>query len=66
MIVTDVNDNPPIIEVPEGCTTISEFHDIKESIATIKVTDADDSKTPNGQATLKIVSGNEEGEILNF
>lgn len=66
VIVIDVNDNAPIIEIPRDCTTISEFHDIRENVAVIKVKDADNPLTPNGRVTIKILSGNEMGEILDF
>ena len=63
VIIIDVNDNTPKIEVPKGCTSISEFHDIRENIALIKVKDADNPMTPNGRVTIKILRGNEFGEI---
>lgn len=61
-MVIDVNDNVPRIEIPENCATVSEFHDIKDNIAIIKVRDDDDSKSPNGRTALKILSGNEKGK----
>ncbi|XP_033230917.1 cadherin-23 isoform X2 [Belonocnema kinseyi] len=64
VIVIDVNDNMPKIEVPKGCTSISEFHDIRENIALIKVRDADNPMTPNGRVTIKIARGNELGLFM--
>lgn len=62
--VTDVNDNPPKMDVPPTCVTISEFHDIKDLIFAVKVKDADDPKTPNGRAKIRILFGNELGLFM--
>ncbi|XP_058798620.1 cadherin-23 isoform X2 [Phymastichus coffea] len=59
--VVDVNDNVPKIDIPEGCATISEFHDVRESIVFIKTEDADNQMTPNGRTMIRIFSGNELG-----
>lgn len=64
VIVIDVNDNAPKLEIPKDCTTISEFHDIRENVAVIKVKDADNPLTPNGRVSIKILSGNEMGFFL--
>lgn len=59
VIVEDVNDNPPIIDVPGECVVISEFHDAKDVVVVVKARDADDPGTPNGRVTFRIASGNE-------
>lgn len=40
--MADVNDNAPKMEVPSSCVTISEFHNVKDSIFVVKVKDVDD------------------------
>lgn len=62
--MTDVNDNPPKMDVPPTCVTISEFHDIKDLIFAVKVKDADDPKTPNGRVKIRILFGNELGLFM--
>nr|XP_012151361.1 PREDICTED: cadherin-23 [Megachile rotundata] len=62
--VVDVNDNPPKMDIPPTCITISEFHDIKDLIFAIKVKDADDPTTPNGRVRIRILSGNELGLFI--
>ncbi|KAJ8674820.1 hypothetical protein QAD02_010606 [Eretmocerus hayati] len=59
--IIDVNDNVPKVDIPDGCATVSEFHDIRESILTIKSQDADNPATPNGRTIIRILSGNELG-----
>ncbi|KAL2733633.1 cadherin-23 [Vespula maculifrons] len=62
--VIDVNDNSPKIEVPQECVSISEFHDIRDSIVVAKAQDADDPTTPNGRVVIRILSGNEMGLFM--
>ncbi|KAG5318093.1 CAD86 protein, partial [Pseudoatta argentina] len=62
--VIDVNDNVPKMDIPQGCISISEFHDIRDLIYVIKVKDADDPTTPNGRVVIRITSGNELGLFL--
>lgn len=62
----DVNDNPPKLDIPSTCVTISEFHDVKDLIFTIKVKDLDDPSTPNGRVKIRILSGNELGPYGKF
>ncbi|CAG5108412.1 Similar to Cdh23: Cadherin-23 (Mus musculus) [Cotesia congregata] len=64
VIVEDVNDNSPKMEVPDECITISEFHDIRDAIAVIKATDADNPASLNGQIMFRILTGNELGLFL--
>ncbi|OXU32081.1 hypothetical protein TSAR_007838 [Trichomalopsis sarcophagae] len=59
--VIDVNDNVPKVEIPEGCATISEFHDVRESIVFVKTKDADNPLMPNGRTNIRIISGNDLG-----
>lgn len=53
-----MNDSPPKLQVPNGCVQITEYHDIRESIVTIKGTDADDHNSPNGQLEFMIANEN--------
>ncbi|KAG6445751.1 hypothetical protein O3G_MSEX004072 [Manduca sexta] len=55
--VEDVNDNPPILHLPSDCTTITEFHNHREPIASVSATDADDNATPNGRVQFHLVAG---------
>lgn len=64
IIVEDVNDNSPRMELPQKCVTISEFHDTRDTIATIKATDADNPSSPNGQVMFRILTGNEMGLFI--
>lgn len=41
--------------VPQGCTQVTEFHNIHEPLMEIKATDADDLETGNGQIEFEIV-----------
>ncbi|XP_063975231.1 cadherin-23 isoform X2 [Diachasmimorpha longicaudata] len=59
ILVEDVNDNTPIIDVPEECVMISEFHDPKDVVALIKAKDSDNPESPNGRVTFRISAGNE-------
>jgi len=63
--VIDVNDNAPKMDIPQGCVSISEFHDLHDVIYVIKAKDADDPTTPNGRVKMRITSGNELG-AFNF
>lgn len=54
------------MDIPTTCVTISEFHDVKDLIFTIKVKDADDPTTPNGRMKIRILSGNELGLYKEF
>lgn len=54
-----MNDNAPKMDIPQDCVSISEFHDIRDLIYTIKVKDADDPTTQNGRVVIRITSGNE-------
>lgn len=62
--VADVNDNSPKMDMPQGCISISEFHDVRDTIYVIKTKDADDPKTPNGRVVIRITSGNELGMAI--
>ncbi|KAK0092521.1 hypothetical protein PV326_001229 [Microctonus aethiopoides] len=64
IIVEDVNDNSPKIELPEECVTISEFHDARDPIAVVKANDNDNPATPNGQVMFRIITGNEMGLFI--
>ncbi|CAK1540672.1 unnamed protein product [Leptosia nina] len=57
VIVEDVNDNAPVLHLPEDCTTISEFHKHREPIVSISATDADDNNLPNGRVQFHLVAG---------
>lgn len=59
--ILDENDHAPVIEFPSqkepSCTSITEFHDIKEVVTSIRVNDADDPSSPNGQVRFEIRGG---------
>ncbi|CAH4029361.1 unnamed protein product [Pieris brassicae] len=55
--VEDVNDNPPVLILPDDCTTISEFHKHREPIVSVSATDADDNNLPNGRVQFHLVGG---------
>ncbi|XP_072938602.1 cadherin-23 [Epargyreus clarus] len=55
--VEDVNDNPPVLSLPEDCTTITEFHNHREPIVSVSASDADDNSTPNGRVQFHLVGG---------
>uniref|UniRef100_A0A1B0CCE9 Putative cadherin egf lag seven-pass g-type receptor n=1 Tax=Lutzomyia longipalpis TaxID=7200 RepID=A0A1B0CCE9_LUTLO len=53
--IIDENDSPPVLHFPVGCVQITEYHDLREFIAKIKATDADDPKTPNGVVEFELL-----------
>lgn len=59
--VLDENDHAPVVQFPSqkepACTSITEFHETKEVVTTIRATDADDPTTPNGQLRFEIRGG---------
>ncbi|XP_022120263.2 cadherin-23 [Pieris rapae] len=55
--VEDVNDNAPVLNLPDDCTTISEFHKHREPIVSVSATDADDNNLPNGRVQFHLVGG---------
>lgn len=59
--VLDVNDHAPVIESPSqkepACISITEFHEPKEVVTTVRVSDADDPTTPNGQVRFEVKGG---------
>ncbi|XP_050665095.1 cadherin-23 [Leptidea sinapis] len=57
VIIEDVNDNPPVLQLPEECTTVTEFHNHREPIVSISATDADDNASPNGRVQFHLVAG---------
>ena len=60
--MTDVNDNAPVFDhLPEICVSITEFHEIGDTVTLLKVSDADDPTTPNGKMIFNIEDGNELG-----
>lgn len=63
--MTDVNDNAPVFDyLPEGCVSITEFHEIGDTVMLLKVVDEDDQNTPNGKILFFIEDGNELGNII--
>ncbi len=61
-MVTDVNDNAPLIQnVPQQCVSISEFHEMTDTVMLVKAWDADDPATPNAQVTMRIEKGDDLG-----
>lgn len=63
--IEDVNDNPPVLNLPDDCTTISEFHKYREPIVSISATDADDNNLPNGRVQFHLVGGKGHGKYLH-
>lgn len=55
--VLDENDSPPNITLPGNCVQITEFHDMKEVISSIRGKDSDDPASPNGQIKYEIIDG---------
>ncbi|KAJ0175756.1 hypothetical protein K1T71_008915 [Dendrolimus kikuchii] len=55
--IEDVNDNPPVLNLPSDCTTITEFHNHREPIVSVSATDADDNSSPNGRVQFHLVAG---------
>lgn len=47
----DVNDNPPVLHLPQQCLNITEFHEPGQPVSSIHASDADDPETPNGQVS---------------
>lgn len=55
--ILDQNDSPPKLTLPSTCVQVTEFHDVKEIVATIKAKDLDDPNSPNGQVKFDIRGG---------
>lgn len=57
----DENDHAPVIESPSqlepSCVSITEFHEPKEIVTSIRASDADDPTTPNGQVKFDVKGG---------
>lgn len=63
--MSDVNDNAPVFDhLPEICVSITEFHEIGDTVTLLKVSDADDHTTPNGKIIFNIEDGNELGMYI--
>lgn len=49
IVVSDVNDETPVIVAPSGgdaqCTSVTEFHGLHETVMAVKAVDGDDRKT---------------------
>lgn len=61
--ILDVNDSPPIIDMP-NLVEITEYHEIRDVIASIKATDADDPRTLNGKLKITIAGGTGKGKLI--
>ncbi|KAK2717587.1 hypothetical protein QYM36_006383, partial [Artemia franciscana] len=59
--ILDVNDEKPVLVLPQLCVLISELHTIGEPIAPISARDLDDNNLPNGKVSFDIISGNGDG-----
>ncbi|KAG1683802.1 Cadherin-23 [Nymphon striatum] len=59
VIVKDINDEVPFFIKKEGCTMITEYHNIRDNVAVIEAEDKDDPLTGNGQLLFSIIGGNE-------
>ncbi|XP_053612756.1 cadherin-23 [Plodia interpunctella] len=55
--IEDVNDNAPKLQLPEECSSITEFHNPREPIISVSATDADDPALPNGRVQFHLVGG---------
>lgn len=59
--ILDENDHAPVIEFPSqkepACISITEFHETKEIVTSIRASDADDPTSPNGQMRFEIRGG---------
>ncbi|XP_061449722.1 B-cadherin-like isoform X2 [Rhineura floridana] len=62
IIVTDMNDNPPIFDPLTYISAVPE-NDIGYQVARLMVKDADQESTPAWNAKYAIVKGNEEGNF---
>lgn len=58
-----MNDETPVFEQIYGCVSITEFHEIHETVTLLKASDADDPNTPNGKIHFSIISGNSLGNL---
>lgn len=60
--ILDVNDQPPVFHpLPESCVVVTEFHELGETVYSLKASDADDPNTPNGWVNFSILGGNDQG-----
>lgn len=64
--IVDVNDEAPVFEPIYGCVAITEFHDLRDVVTTVKASDADDPNTPNGRILFSIAGGNDLGMHTSF
>lgn len=61
VIVKDENDEVPVFLPFSGCVSVTEFHDSRQPMTTIRAQDRDDPDTPNGQIMFSIEAGNDQG-----
>ena len=61
VIVKDENDEVPVFLPFGGCVSVTEFHDSRQPMATVRAQDRDDPDTPNGQIMFSIEAGNDQG-----
>lgn len=55
--ILDENDSPPVLDIPKNLVSISEYHDLLNSILHIKAVDADDPLTLNGKVEMSVSGG---------
>lgn len=63
--ILDENDSPPLLDIPKNVVSISEYHDLMNSIIHIKAYDADDPLTLNGKVELTVSGGSGRGNARN-
>uniref|UniRef100_T1IXK9 Cadherin domain-containing protein n=1 Tax=Strigamia maritima TaxID=126957 RepID=T1IXK9_STRMM len=59
--VLDVNDQVPLIAPHEGCSVITEYHRVGETIRVIRGSDGDEFSSPNSRMSFSIVDGDVHG-----
>ncbi|XP_041988601.1 cadherin-23 isoform X1 [Aricia agestis] len=63
--IEDVNDNAPVLTLPVECVTVTEFHNVREPIAPVSATDADDNTLPNGRVQFHLLP-TQGSELFRF
>ena len=64
MIIQDENDQVPVFLPFAECVSVTEFHDARQPMTTVRAQDRDDHNTPNGQIMFSIEAGNDQGPPL--
>ncbi|XP_060794674.1 cadherin-like protein 26 [Neoarius graeffei] len=64
--VQDINDHAPVFEPLNSETTLDESYPQGKSVITVFASDGDDSSTPNGTFTFRLVSTTPETDNVEF